>query len=69
VLENNIMRIATTAKLQAEQSDRARLSEARQASAHPHGRKNSRTQGGRADPGDQSVMSRRGDRGGRGPTP
>jgi type IV pilus assembly protein PilQ len=31
VLENNIMRIATTAKLQAEQSDRARLSEARQA--------------------------------------
>ncbi len=31
VLENNIMRIATTAKLQAEQSDRARLAEARQA--------------------------------------
>jgi type IV pilus secretin PilQ/predicted competence protein len=31
VLENNIMRIATTSKLQAEQSDRARLSEARQA--------------------------------------
>jgi type IV pilus assembly protein PilQ len=31
VLENNIMRIATTAKLQAEQADRARLMEARQA--------------------------------------
>jgi type IV pilus assembly protein PilQ len=31
VLENNIMRIATTAKLQAEQSDRARLTDARQA--------------------------------------
>src|SRR4029077_17921483 len=31
VLENNIMRIATTAKLQSEQSDRAQLAEARQA--------------------------------------
>ncbi|MET0619457.1 MAG: AMIN domain-containing protein, partial [Thermoanaerobaculia bacterium] len=31
VLENNIMRIATTAKLQSEESDRARLAEARQA--------------------------------------
>ena len=31
VLENNIMRIATTAKLQAEEADRARLAEARQA--------------------------------------
>ena len=31
VLENNIMRIATTAKLQAEEGDRARLAEARQA--------------------------------------
>jgi type IV pilus assembly protein PilQ len=31
VLENNIMRIATTTKLQAEQADRARLTEARQA--------------------------------------
>ena len=31
VLENNIMRIATTQKLQAEQADRARLMEARQA--------------------------------------
>lgn len=31
VLENNIMRIATTTKLQSEQADRARLAEARQA--------------------------------------
>ena len=55
VLENNIMRIATTAKLAAEQSDRARLSEARQAAeptAHGHQEALVR-EGGRADPGDQ----------------
>jgi type IV pilus assembly protein PilQ len=62
VLENNIMRIATTAKLQAEEADRARLAEARQA-AEPRARssRSSRTRRRRrSSPTLQSVMSKRG---------
>jgi len=63
VLENNIMRIATTAKLQAEQSDRARLAEARQ-SAEPTRtviKKLSYARAGEITATIKSVMSRRGD--------
>jgi type IV pilus assembly protein PilQ len=63
VLENNIMRIATTAKLQAEQTDRARLSEARQA-AEPTRTVIKKLSYAKAEELTQtikSVMSRRGD--------
>ncbi len=62
VLENNIMRIATTAKLQAEESDRARLAEARQASepARTVIKKLSYAKAGEIVPVLQSVMSKRG---------
>ena len=63
VLENNIMRIATTAKLQAEQSDRARLAEARQA-AEPTRTLIKKLSYARANEVIQtvkSVMSKRGD--------
>jgi type IV pilus assembly protein PilQ len=63
VLENNIMRIATTAKLQAEQADRARLAEARQA-AEPTRTVIKKLSYARANEITQtlkSVMSRRGD--------
>ena len=55
VLENNIMRIATSAKLQAEQSDRARLAEARQAAEPTRTviKKLSYAQGRRRDADDQ----------------
>lgn len=62
VLENNIMRIATTAKLQAEQADRARLVEARQ-SAEPTRtviKKLSYAKAGDLTPTIVSVMSTRG---------
>jgi type IV pilus assembly protein PilQ len=63
VLENNIMRIATTAKLQAEQSDRARLAEARQASEPTRTviKKLSYSRAADIVPTLKSVMSRRGD--------
>ncbi len=63
VLENNIMRIATTAKLQAEQSDRARLSEARQAAEPTRTviKKLSYAKAAELTPTIKSVMSRRGD--------
>ena len=63
VLENNIMRIATTAKLQAEQADRARLAEARQAAEATRTviKKLSYAKAGDLTPTLKSVMSRRGD--------
>jgi type IV pilus assembly protein PilQ len=63
VLENNIMRIATSAKLQAEQSDRARLSEARQAAEPTRTviKKLSYAKAAELTPTIKSVMSRRGD--------
>ncbi len=63
VLENNIMRIATTAKLQAEQSDRARLAEARQAAEPTRTliKKLSYARAGEISPTIKSVMSKRGD--------
>lgn len=63
VLENNIMRIATTAKLQSEQSDRARLAEARQAAEATRTviKKLSYARAGDITPTLKSVMSRRGD--------
>jgi type IV pilus assembly protein PilQ len=63
VLENNIMRIATTAKLQAEQSDRSRLAEARQAAEPTRTviKKLSYARAGDITPTLKSVMSRRGD--------
>ena len=63
VLENNIMRIATSAKLQAEQSDRARLAEARQAAEPTRTviKKLSYAKAGDVTPTIKSVMSKRGD--------
>jgi type IV pilus assembly protein PilQ len=63
VLENNIMRIATTAKLQAEQSDRARLAEARQAAEPTRTviKKLSYARAGEITNSIKSVMSKRGD--------
>jgi type IV pilus secretin PilQ/predicted competence protein len=63
VLENNIMRIATSAKLQAEQSDRARLADARQAAEPTRTviKKLSYAKAGEITPVIKSVMSRRGD--------
>ena len=62
VLENNIMRIATTAKLQAEEGDRARLAEARQAAEPTRTviKKLSYAKAGEIVPVLQSVMSKRG---------
>jgi type IV pilus assembly protein PilQ len=62
VLENNIMRIATTAKLQAEESDRARLAEARQAAEPTRTviKKLSYAKATEIVPTLQSVMSKRG---------
>ena len=62
VLENNIMRIATTSKLQAEESDRARLSEARQAAEPTRTviKKLSYAKASEIVPTLQSVMSKRG---------
>ncbi|MGE5275433.1 MAG: type IV pilus secretin PilQ [Acidobacteriota bacterium] len=63
VLENNIMRIATTAKLQAEQADRARLAEARQAAEPTRTviKKLSYTKAAEIVPVLKSIMSKRGD--------
>ena len=63
VLDNNIMRIATTAKLSAEQSDRARLAEARQAAEPTRTviKKLSYTKAAEILPVLKSVMSKRGD--------
>ena len=63
VLENNIMRIATTTKLQAEQTDRAHLSEARQAAEPTRTviKKLSYARASELTPVIKSVMSRRGD--------
>jgi type IV pilus assembly protein PilQ len=63
VLENNIMRIATTAKLQAEQADRARLMDARQAAEPTRTviKKLSYARAGELTATIKSVMSRRGD--------
>jgi type IV pilus assembly protein PilQ len=63
VLENNIMRIATSAKLQAEQADRARLAEARQATEPTRTviKKLSYAKASELTPTIKSVMSRRGD--------
>ena len=62
VLENNIMRIATTAKLQAEEGDRARLAEARQAAEPTRTviKKLSYSKAAEIVPVLQSVMSKRG---------
>jgi len=62
VLENNIMRIATTAKLQAEEGDRARLAEARQAAEPTRTviKKLSYAKATEIVPTLQSVMSKRG---------
>ncbi|HEY1250503.1 MAG TPA: type IV pilus secretin PilQ [Thermoanaerobaculia bacterium] len=62
VLENNIMRIATTAKLQAEEGDRARLAEARQAAEPTRTviKKLSYARASEITPTLQSVMSKRG---------
>ncbi len=62
VLENNIMRIATTSKLQAEEGDRARLAEARQAAEPTRTviKKLSYAKAGDIVPTLQSVMSKRG---------
>jgi type IV pilus assembly protein PilQ len=63
VLENNIMRIATTQKLQAEELDRARLAEARQASEPTRTviKKLSYARAFELTPTLKSIMSRRGD--------
>jgi type IV pilus assembly protein PilQ len=63
VLENNIMRIATTAKLQAEETDRARLAEARQAAEPTRTviKKLSYARAIEITPTLKSIMSRRGD--------
>jgi len=63
VLENNIMRIATTAKLQSEQADRARLAEARQAAEPTRTviKKLSYARAGDVTNTVRSVMSKRGD--------
>ena len=63
VLENNIMRIATSAKLQAEQGDRARLADARQAAEPTRTviKKLSYARAGEVTGTIKSVMSRRGD--------
>ncbi|MCA1580053.1 MAG: type IV pilus secretin PilQ, partial [Acidobacteria bacterium] len=63
VLENNIMRIATSAKLQTEQSDRARLAEARQAAEPTRTliKKLSYARAGEISNTIKSVMSKRGD--------
>jgi len=63
VLENNIMRIATTAKLQSEQADRARLAEARQAAEPTRTviKKLSYTKANDIVPVLKSIMSKRGD--------
>ncbi len=63
VLENNIMRIATTGKLQAEQSDRARLAEARQAAEPTRTviKKLSYAKASEITNSIKSVMSKRGD--------
>jgi type IV pilus assembly protein PilQ len=63
VLENNIMRIATSAKLQAEQADRARLAEARQAAEPTRTviKKLSYAKANEVTGVVKSVMSRRGD--------
>jgi type IV pilus assembly protein PilQ len=63
VLENNIMRIATTGKLQAEQADRARLAEARQAAEPTRTviKKLSYARATEITASIKSVMSRRGD--------
>ena len=63
VLENNIMRIATSAKLQAEQADRARLAEARQAAEPTRTviKKLSYAKANDVTNVVKSVMSRRGD--------
>lgn len=63
VLENNIMRIATTQKLQAEQADRTRLAEARQAAEPTRTviKKLSYAKAAELTPTLRSVMSRRGD--------
>jgi type IV pilus assembly protein PilQ len=63
VLDNNIMRIATTAKLSSEQSDRSRLAEARQAAEPTRTviKKLSYTKASEILPVLKSVMSKRGD--------
>jgi type IV pilus assembly protein PilQ len=63
VLENNIMRIATTQKLQAEEADRARLAEARQAAEPTRTviKKLSYARATEITPTLKSIMSRRGD--------
>lgn len=63
VLENNIMRIATTAKLQQEELDRARLADARQASEPTRTviKKLSYARAFEITPTLKSIMSRRGD--------
>ena len=63
VLENNIMRIATTAKLQSEQSDRLRLADARQAAEPTRTviKKLSYARANEITATLKSVMSRRGD--------
>ncbi len=62
VLENNIMRIATTSKLQSEEADRARLAEARQAAEPTRTviKKLSYARAAEIVPTLQSVMSKRG---------
>jgi type IV pilus assembly protein PilQ len=63
VLDNNIMRIATTAKLSAEQADRARLAEARQAAEPTRTviKKLSYTKAAEIVPVLKTIMSKRGD--------
>jgi type IV pilus assembly protein PilQ len=63
VLENNIMRIATSAKLSSEQSDRARLAEARQAAEPTRTviKKLSYAKAAEITTSIKSVMSKRGD--------
>jgi type IV pilus assembly protein PilQ len=63
VLENNIMRIATTTKLQTEEADRARLAEARQAAEPTRTviKKLSYARATEITPTLKSIMSRRGD--------
>src|SRR4029077_19241784 len=62
VLENNIMRIATSAKLQAEEGDRARLAEARQAAEPTRTviKKLSYSKAAEIVPGSPRVMSKGG---------
>jgi len=63
VLENNIMRIATTAKLQTEEYDRAKLADARLAAEPTRTviKKLSYARAGEITPTLKSIMSRRGD--------